>query len=141
MIRRSRSNFECPARRYPPRGKLPRRVVSSNRAPSILYELYRSNPQSTGAIVAAVESVSYSTAKLSDVDDSYYYAVGCRSCLRNVRLSLVRLRLTLGDGYAVADVVKHLRCRTCRSREVTVTFLAPHQAVGNLWPLFQQPAV
>jgi hypothetical protein len=85
--------------------------------------------------------VTYGTAKLCDVDDTYYYAVGCRSCSRNVRLSLVRLRLTLGDGYAVADVVKHLRCRTCRGREVTVTFLAPHQAVGNLWHLFQQPAV
>jgi hypothetical protein len=88
-----------------------------------------------------VAYASYSTAKLCDVDDTYYYAVGCRSCLRNVRVSLVRLRLTLGDDYAVADVIKHLRCRMCRSREVTVTFLAPHQAVGNLAHMFQQPAV
>jgi hypothetical protein len=91
--------------------------------------------------VPGVDSISYGTAKLSDVDDTYYYAVGCRSCLRNVRVSLVRLRLTLGDDYRVCDVVKRFRCSTCRSKSVTVTFLAPHQAVGNLWHLFQQPAV
>jgi hypothetical protein len=83
--------------------------------------------------------VTYGSAKLSDVDDAYYYSVGCRSCLRNARLSLVKLRAKLGDDYPVANLVKHLRCRTCRSRQVTVTFLAPHQAVGNLWHLFQQP--
>jgi hypothetical protein len=141
MIRRARSKFECPRGRRGSRAKLPRRGVYSICIRKLLYELYPSNPQSTGAIVRGVGSVSYGTAKLSDVDDTYYYAVGCRSCLRHVRVSLVKLRARLGDDYRVTEVVKHLRCRTCRSKEVTVTFLAPHQSVGNLWHLFQQRAV
>jgi phenylalanyl-tRNA synthetase beta subunit len=88
-----------------------------------------------------VDYASYNTAKLSDVSDSYYYAVSCPSCLRNVRLSLERLRDVLGDQYPVASIVKRLRCRTCGSKHVTVSYLKPSQAVGNLWELFQREAV
>jgi hypothetical protein len=88
-----------------------------------------------------VDYAGYSTAKLSDVSDSYYYAVSCSSCLRNVRLSLAKLRASLGDQYPVADIVKRLRCRTCGSRRVAVSYLKPSQAVGNLYELFQRPAL
>jgi hypothetical protein len=71
------------------------------------------------------------------VDDSYYFAVGCRSCLRNVRVSLVRVRGALGDDFPLVDVAKRLKCSTCGSKQVTVTYLKPSQAVGNLYPLFQ----
>jgi len=48
--------------------------------------------------------VSYSTAKLGQVDDTYYHGVNCPSCLRAQRISLVRLRGVLGDDYRVVDV-------------------------------------
>jgi hypothetical protein len=59
--------------------------------------------------------------------------------MRSRRLSLVKLRQTLGDSYPVVKVLGRLRCGTCRSKQITVTFLAPHQAVGNLAHLFEQP--
>ncbi len=83
---------------------------------------------------------NYTNAKLSNVDDTYYYGVNCQQCLRSRRLSLVRLRKTLGDDYPVAAVLARLRCRTCKSKQITVTFLAPRQCVGNLAHLFKQPA-
>jgi hypothetical protein len=88
-----------------------------------------------------VDHVNYSTAKLSEVDDRYYYGVSCQSCLREARISLVRLRSVLGDDYPVVKVLSRLKCRTCGSKRVTVTFLGPHQAVGNLAYLFQENAV
>jgi hypothetical protein len=84
---------------------------------------------------------NYNSAKLADITDAYYYGVSCQSCLRSARISLTRLRGALGDDYPVVDVVKRLRCRICKSKQVTVTFLAPHQAVGSLAHLFQQEAV
>jgi hypothetical protein len=84
-------------------------------------------------------AATYNTARLADITDAYYYGVSCQSCLRSARISLARLRDVLGDDYPVVDVVKRLRCRTCGSKQVTVTFLAPHQAVGSLAYLFQQP--
>jgi hypothetical protein len=84
--------------------------------------------------------VNYSSAKLADVDDSYYYGVSCQSCLREARISLMRLRAVLGDDYPVVKVLSRLKCRTCHSKQVTVTFLAPNQAVGNLAYLFQETA-
>jgi hypothetical protein len=74
-----------------------------------------------------VDTANYSTAKLADVDDRYYYGVSCQSCMRNARISLAKLRQTLGDDYPVVKVVSRLKCRTCGSKQVTVTFLAPHQ--------------
>jgi hypothetical protein len=84
---------------------------------------------------------NYNDAKLSDVDDSYYYGVRCTSCLRHARVSLVRTRIRLGNDFPVADLIKHLKCSTCGSKKVTVAFLKPSQAVGNLWPLFQEKAI
>jgi hypothetical protein len=88
-----------------------------------------------------MECATYSTAKLADVDDRYYYGVSCQSCMRKARISLAKLRQALGDDYPVVKVVSRLKCRTCGSKQVTVTFLAPHQAVGSLSHLFQQQPV
>ena len=85
-----------------------------------------------------MEPANYSTAKLAEVDDRYYYGVSCQSCLRSCRISLVRLRIALGDDYPLIKIVRRLKCRTCGSKQVTVTFLAPHQAVGNLVYLFNE---
>lgn len=87
-----------------------------------------------------MDNANYSTAKLGEVDNTYYYSVSCQSCMRGRRLSLAKLRETLGDDYPVARVVKRLKCSTCGSKQVTVTFLAPSQAVGNLAHLFTQDA-
>jgi ribosomal protein L44E len=87
-----------------------------------------------------MESANFSTAKLDEVDDRYYLGVSCQSCMRSARLSLTRLRGLLGDGFPVVKVRTRLKCSTCGSKELTVTFLAPHQAVGNLASLFKEPA-
>jgi hypothetical protein len=87
-----------------------------------------------------MEPANFSTAKLADVDDSYYYGVDCRSCLRSTRLSLARLRGLLGDDFPVVKVRTRLKCSTCGSKQLTVTFLAPHQAVGSLAHLFNETA-
>lgn len=81
------------------------------------------------------------TAKLAHVDDTYYYGANCRSCLRSRRLSLVRLRATLGDDFPLKDVRPRLKCQTCGSRQIVITFLAPNQAVGNLASLFHEQPV
>jgi len=85
-----------------------------------------------------VDYANYSTAKLADVDDQYYYGASCRSCLRGARISLTKLCGILGGDYPVVKVVKRLKCRTCGSKEITVAFLAPNQAVGSLTQLFEQ---
>lgn len=77
-------------------------------------------------------------AKLSDVDDTYYYGADCRSCLRSRRISLVRLRAVLGDAYPLKAIRPRLTCSTCGSKAMIITFLAPNQAVGNLAELFSQ---
>jgi hypothetical protein len=87
-----------------------------------------------------VGHANFSTAKLSDVHDDYYYGVSCQSCLRSARVSLVRLRSILGGDYPVVNVARRLKCHTCGSKRITVTFLAPHQAVGNLAYLFNEEA-
>jgi hypothetical protein len=85
-----------------------------------LYELYRSNPQPTGGNVWGVEYANCSSAKLADVDDSYYYGVNCRSCLRGARLSLTRLRDLLGDDFLVVRVKTRLKCSICGSKRFSV---------------------
>ncbi len=88
----------------------------------------------------AVDHANYSTAKLADVDDHYYYGVSCRSCLRSERVSLTKLHSVLGGHYPVVIVVKPVKCRKSGSKEITVTFLAPNQAVGSLThPFAQKP--
>ena len=95
----------------------------------------------TTAAVTFVDHAKYSTAKLADVDDRYYYGVSCQSCMRSARISLVRLRAMLGEDYPLVREVSRLKCRTCGSKQVTVTFLNPNQAVGSLSHLFQQESV
>src|ERR1035437_10323613 len=85
-----------------------------------------------------MEPANYKTAKLADVTSEYYFGVGCQSCLRSIRISLVKLCAVLGDDYPMVKVISRLRCRTCGSKQVMVTFLAPLQAVGNLAYLFQK---
>lgn len=80
----------------------------------------------------------YETAKLGDVDDGYYYGAQCQSCQRHRRISLMWLRATVGDDIYLKDIRLRLKCTTCGSKAMTVTFLAPNHAVGNLAPLFQQ---
>jgi hypothetical protein len=87
-----------------------------------------------------VEPANFNTAKLANVDDRYYYGVSCQSCMRSARLSLIRLRDLLGDDFPVVKVRTRLKCSVCGSKELTVTFLAPHQAVGNLAHLFNEAA-
>ena len=83
-----------------------------------------------------MDPANFSTAKLAEVDDRYYYGVSCQSCMRSARLSLSRLRGLLGDDFPVVQVRTRLKCSTCGSKQLTVTFLAPHQAVGSLAQLF-----
>jgi hypothetical protein len=87
-----------------------------------------------------VDHASYSTAKLGDVDDRNYYGVSSQSCMGAARINLPKLRAALGEDYPLVNVVTRLKCRTCGSKQITVTFLAPHQAVGNLAHLFREQA-
>lgn len=81
----------------------------------------------------------YETARLADVDDTCYFAAQCQFCLRSRRISLARLRAMLPDHFLVKDIRHRLKCTTCGSRAMTITFLAPNQAVGTLAELFRQP--
>jgi hypothetical protein len=123
------------------RGEARGRLSYSARGNQLLYELYSSYPHVIDGTVSVVEYLSYSTAKLSDIDDRYYFGVSCSSCYRSKRLSVTRLRSTLGDAFPVVDVRKRLKCQTCGSKKIVVTFLNPGQAVGNLAQLFQEAAV
>ena len=87
-----------------------------------------------------MDHANFSIAKLADVDERYYYGVCCQTCMRSARISLVRLRGLLGDDFPVVKVLSRLKCRTCGSKRITVTFLAPHQAVGSLAYLFNKQA-
>lgn len=88
-----------------------------------------------------MEPARYETAKLREVDDTYYFGVSCGDCGRNKRLSLVRLRAALGDDYLVVAVRKRMKCTTCHSKKIIISFFGPHQAVGNLAYLFEQAPV
>jgi hypothetical protein len=85
-----------------------------------------------------MEPARYETAKLRDVDDTYYFGVCCNDCQRQRRLSLVRLRAALGDDYLVVDIRKRMKCTTCHSKKIIISFFGPHQAVGSLAYLFDQ---
>jgi hypothetical protein len=43
------------------------------------------------------------------------------------RLSLSKLRAHLGDDFPLIKIRERLKCPTCNSRQVTITFLGPHQ--------------
>jgi hypothetical protein len=78
------------------------------------------------------------TATLKDVTDDYYYGCSCQSCLRTARLSLSKLRAHLGDEFPLIKIRERLKCQTCSSRQITITFLGPHQKGGNLHHLFEK---
>lgn len=86
-----------------------------------------------------MEYAKLETAALAHVDDSYYYGAYCRKCKHAARLSLAKLRAHLGDDFPLIKVRERLRCRSCRSRQVVVTFLAPDQKTGSLVQLFREP--
>jgi len=85
-----------------------------------------------------VEYAKLETARLRDVDETYYYGAQCRKCGHGARLSIAKLRAHLGDDYPLARVRERLRCEKCRSRSVVVTFLAANQRTGNLVHLFDR---
>jgi hypothetical protein len=86
-----------------------------------------------------MEYAKLETAALAHLDDSYYYGAYCRKCRHTARLSLVKLRARLGDDFPLKDVRPRLRCRRCRSRQIVITFLGPHQRSGSLAQMFAEP--
>ncbi len=87
---------------------------------------------------AKLETAKLETATLARVDDRYYYGAYCRKCKHSARLSLVKLRASLGDNFPVSRIRERLRCERCKSRAVVITFLAPDQRGGNVARLFQE---
>jgi hypothetical protein len=86
-----------------------------------------------------MEFAKLETAALGHVDDSYYYGAYCRKCRHTARLSLAKLRALLGDDFPLKEVRPRLRCRRCRSRQIVITFLGPHQRSGSLAHMFAEP--
>jgi hypothetical protein len=85
-----------------------------------------------------MEYARLETAILKDVTDEYYYGCSCQSCLHTARLSLSKLRRQLGDDFPLTKIRERLKCQICSSRQVTITFLGPHQKGGNLHYLFDK---
>jgi hypothetical protein len=85
-----------------------------------------------------MECARLETATLKDVTDEYYPGCSCQSCLHTARLSLSKLKMHLGDDFPLIKIREHLRCQICSSRNVTITFLGPHQKGGNLHYLFEK---
>jgi hypothetical protein len=85
-----------------------------------------------------MEYARLETALLRDVDDSYYYAASCGSCLHASRLSLMKLRRHLGDDFPLAKIRHKLKCQLCGHRQVIITFLGPHQRTATLVDLFNK---
>jgi len=89
------------------------------------------------------KTVSYATLEtgtLKDVTDDYYYGCHCSKCEHTARLSLSKLRAHLGPDFPLRKIRERLRCETCGSRKVTITFLGPHQKGGSLHHLFDKQA-
>lgn len=86
--------------------------------------------------------LTLSTAKLGELDDTrYYYSASCQSCLRKVRISLVRLRSQLGDDFPLGDVRPRLKCSTCGSRKIIVAFWTPEHNWQMHEDSFREPPV
>jgi hypothetical protein len=58
-----------------------------------------------------MEYAKLETAALAHLDDSYYYGAYCRRCKHAARLSLVKLRDHLGDGFPLRKVQRSLAMR------------------------------
>ena len=84
-----------------------------------------------------MENARLESAALAHLDDTYYYGAYCGKCKHHARISLVKLRASLGDDFPLIEVRPRLRCRRCRSRHIIVTFLGPHQRSGDLARLFE----
>jgi hypothetical protein len=67
--------------------------------------------------------------------DDHYYGCSSQSCLHTARLSLSKLREHLGPDFPSRKIRERLKCVSCSSRNVTITFLGPHQKGGNLHQL------
>ena len=74
-----------------------------------------------------MEYAKLETATLKDVTDDYYYDCSCQSCLHTARLSISKLKVHLGDDFPLVKIRDRLKCQICSSRNVTITFLEPHQ--------------
>ncbi len=83
-----------------------------------------------------MEYARLETAKLRDIDDTYYYGAQCRGCGHGARLSVAKLRARVREDFPLTKVRERLRCEKCHSRAVVITFLAPNQRTGNLVELF-----
>lgn len=79
-------------------------------------------------------------ATLGQLDDThYFYGACCQSCLRKRRLSLARLRTQLGDDFPLVDVRRRLKCATCGSRNIIVTFWTPvHRGLPDVRKAFKE---
>ena len=106
---------------------------------SLLYEISHGCPQLCPDMLVYMEFAKLETAALAHVNDSYYYGAYCRKCRHTARLSLLKLRAHLGDDFPLKDVRTRLRCQRCRSRQIVVTFLGPHQRSGSLAHMFAEP--
>jgi hypothetical protein len=86
-----------------------------------------------------VEYATLESACLAHVDESYYYGAYCRRSGHHARLSLIKLRATLGDDYPAREIRHRLRCERCGDRrQIVITFLAPDQRTGSLVHLFER---
>ena len=85
-----------------------------------------------------MEYAKLETATLKDVTDDYYYDCSCQSCLHTARLSISKLKVHLGDDFPLVKIRDRLKCQICSSRNVTITFLEPHQKGGSLHDLFDK---
>lgn len=82
-------------------------------------------------------------AKLGELNDTdYYYGASCQSCLRKVRLSLARLRTQLGDDFPLVKVRTRLKCSTCQSKSIIVSFWTPvHRGLPDVRKAFTERTV
>jgi hypothetical protein len=85
-----------------------------------------------------MEFAKLEAAALAHVDDSYYFGAYCGKCKHSARLSLVKLRASLGDDFRLRDLRVRLRCRRCRSGHIIITFLGSHQRSGTSARLFNE---
>lgn len=86
-----------------------------------------------------MEYPTLGAAKLSQVDNSYYYAASCNACGHKTRLSLLKLCAALGDDFPLVDVRTRLKCRQCGSRQIIIAYYTPAHAGTSLGPIFKEP--
>ena len=76
---------------------------------------------------------------LAHINDSYYLGAHCRKCGHHARLSVVKLKSHLGEGFRLAKLRDRLRCERCGDRkQIVLRLLNPSQRTGNLVHLFER---